>query len=61
MSLEEGKGLPEYVEQVGQSLKQAYDKLHRNSVCNGQHTVKTDTVSRKMTADPKTTRSYKLH
>ena len=27
MSLEGGKGLPEYVEQVGQSRKQAYDKL----------------------------------
>ena len=28
MSSEWGKGLPEYAEQVGQSLKQAYDKLH---------------------------------
>jgi len=29
-SLEGGKGLPEYVEQVGQSLKQVYDKLRHS-------------------------------
>lgn len=30
MPLEGGKELPEYVEQVGRSLKQAYDKLHHS-------------------------------
>ena len=30
ISLEGGKALPEYVEQVGQALKQAYDKVRHS-------------------------------
>ena len=40
MSLEGGKGLPECVEQVGQSLRQAYDKVRCTCSIEESHKAK---------------------